>query len=101
MTSKADDGGSFENPGAERWGFSRSKKFEGSSSPPKIEMETRRGATFWESQGGFQVLVTHAKLLSDRNLFYKDDELEDPDTMKFESLNLNIWIYNEAGKLFI
>lgn len=46
VTSKADDGGSFENPGAERWGFSRSKKFEGSSSPPKIEMETRRGATF-------------------------------------------------------
>ena len=93
--------GALKTQGQRRGGFSRIKKFEGSSSPPKIEMETRRGAIFWDSQGGFQVLFTHAKLLFDRSLFYKADELENPDTMKFESLNLNIWIYNEAGKLFI
>ena len=95
--------GALKTQGPRGGGFSRNKKFEGSSSPPKIEMETRRGATFWKSQGGFQVLVTHAKLLFDRNLFYKADELENPDTMKFEPLilNLNTQIYNEADKLFI
>ena len=38
--------GALKTQGQRRGGFSRIKKFEGSSSPPKIEMETRRGAIF-------------------------------------------------------